>query len=96
MNIIISALVNMDKNKIFSLLLVATGFNKNIPAFIKCLNERGYSPISENQIRSWRRSEGKGRPVPDFVLEVIFETILKQKEIDNRFFSLVTQNEQKL
>lgn len=79
----------MDKNKIFSLLMSLAGFTRDVQEFIDILESEGYHPISRNQIRSWRRSQGKGNPVPDFVLIILFKQFFLQKEKDPRFFSLV-------
>lgn len=79
----------MDKNKIFSLLMSLTGFTRNEQAFIDILEQKGYKPISKNQIRSWRRSKGKGNPVPDFVLSVLMAMLFEKKDQNPEFFSLI-------
>jgi len=80
----------MNKNKIFSLLLSLTGYTKDVDAFIELLAENGYKPISQNQIRSWRRESGN--PAPDFVFEILFDKLFKEKEINPHFFSLTNKN----
>ncbi|WP_439295202.1 hypothetical protein [Lonepinella sp. BR2882] len=75
-----------DRNKLFSVLFSLTGFNRNVPAFLEHLKERGFFPVTENQIRSWRRSNGKGNPVPDFVFKTLFELISEKREQEPKFF----------
>lgn len=76
----------MTKNKIFSLLLSLTGYTKDVDAFIELLAEKGYKPISQNQIRSWRRDSGN--PAPDFVFDILFEKLFEKKEVNPKFFLL--------
>lgn len=80
-----------DRNKIFSLLLSLSGYTKNIPAFLELLSENGFHNITENQIRRWRRSEGKGTPVPYFVLNVLFKKFFSEKEKNKEFFLLIRE-----
>lgn len=77
----------MDRNKIFALLLSLTDFNKDVASFIALLESKGYKPISANQIRSWRRVGGN--PVPNFVLETLFDLLFEKKKQDRAYFSAV-------
>lgn len=78
--------LEMERNQIFGSLLSLTDFTKDVPAFIQLLKDKGYSPITANQIRSWRRVGGNR--APDFVFEVLFDYLFDRKKEEREFCSV--------
>ena len=83
--------LDMERNQIFGSLLSLTDFTKDVPSFIQLLKDKGYSPITPNQIRSWRRIGGNR--APDFVFEVLFDYLFERKR-ENRGFCSVFSSEE--
>ena len=79
-------LLNMERNQILGALLSLTDFTKDVPSFIQLLKDKGYSPITPNQIRSWRRVGGNR--APDFVFEVLFDYLFERKNQKKEFCSV--------
>ena len=74
-------LLSMTKNQIFNLLYNLSGYS---------FNEKGFE-ASTGKIRNWRRANTDNqnyRPVPDFVLEVIFEEFFKAKRANDGVLTL--------